>query len=275
MARNPLARAFWSLQRARMERYERAMCQRFSAVIAVSDVDKRLLESEFGATRVFAIPTGVDTRYFAPAGTGDTPERGLVFTGSMDWLPNEDAMAFFAKEILHRIRAAVPDVTLTVVGRRPSRTLLRQLAGCPGVRVAGRVEDVRPFVEAGAVYVIPLRIGGGTRIKAFEAMAMGKAVVSTRIGVEGLPVRDGEHVRLADTPEEFSRAVVALLHDEAARRRLGTAARSFVEENFSWQRAAAQFADACRAVVDGGGADGVAWARAVGPLASGVADTPR
>jgi glycosyltransferase involved in cell wall biosynthesis len=255
MASNRLAKAFWQLQLARMERHERAMCARFSGVVAVSDVDKRVLETEFGARRVFTIPTGVDTEFFAP---GPGLDEGLVFTGSMDWLPNEDGIGFFAKEIMGSIRAAVPGVGLRVVGRRPSKTLLRELQGQPGIDVVGWVEDVRPYVRDSAVYVIPLRIGGGTRIKAFEAMAMGKAVVSTRVGVEGLPVRDGEHLLLADTPQEFSAAVVRLLHDEATRRRLGSAARRFVEENFSWRRAALAFADACHAVVERGPDEGMA-----------------
>jgi glycosyltransferase involved in cell wall biosynthesis len=118
----------------------------------------------------------------------------------------------------------------------------------PEIRVVGRVEDVRPHVARGSLFVIPLRIGGGTRIKAYEAMAMGKAVVSTRIGIEGLPVRDGENVVLADQPEEFANAVARLLKDRAERDRIGHNALAYIHENVSWRRAAAAFADICTGV---------------------------
>jgi glycosyltransferase involved in cell wall biosynthesis len=117
--------------------------------------------------------------------------------------------------------------------------------------VMGRVEDVRPHVARGAVFVIPLRIGGGTRIKAYEAMAMGKAVVSTRIGVEGLPVRDGDNVVLADSPDDFAAAVARLLKDKAERERIERNARAYVEANVSWRRAAGAFASACVKVARG------------------------
>jgi len=249
-ARHPALRLFWSQQWRKMERYEREACARFSGVVAVSEVDKALLSERFRARRVFAIPTAVDADYFRPDG-GPRLESGLVFTGSMDWLPNEDAILFFAEEILGRIRARVPNVTLTVVGRNPSSRLRRRLAGHPEVRVTGRVEDVRPYVAGHAVYVVPLRIGGGTRIKIYEAMAMGRAVVSTPVGAEGLPVRHGEQLLLAEAPEEFAAAVVKLLTEPDTRARLGRAAREFVEAHCSWDAAAAAFGDACRQVAGG------------------------
>jgi glycosyltransferase involved in cell wall biosynthesis len=166
----------------------------------------------------------------------------------MDWLPNEDAIVFFADEILPRIVARVPDVTLAVVGRNPSPRLRRHVEGRPAIRITGRVDDIRPHVERAAVYVVPLRIGGGTRIKLYEAMAMGKPIVSTTVGAEGLPVRDGENVVLADTPDAFAAAVVRLLRDGDGRERLGQAARNFVEAHCSWPAAAAAFGAACLAV---------------------------
>jgi glycosyltransferase involved in cell wall biosynthesis len=168
----------------------------------------------------------------------------MVFTGSMDWLPNEDAILFFAREILGRIKEKVPTIKLTVVGRNPSQRLLKELKEYPEINVIGSVEDVRPFMSRHVLYVIPLRIGGGTRIKAYEAMAMGKAVVSTAVGVEGLPIKDGEHVVLADNAEDFACAVVGLLGDEARREGIATKARSYVRRNFSWGKAAAAFAQA-------------------------------
>jgi glycosyltransferase involved in cell wall biosynthesis len=119
----------------------------------------------------------------------------------MDWLPNEDAIQFFTKEIFPRIRQQVPDATLTVVGRNPYPSLIELGKRDPSVIVTGRVEDVRPFMEEAGAYIVPIRIGGGTRLKIYEAMAMEKPIISTTIGAEGLPVRDGEDLLLADTPE--------------------------------------------------------------------------
>src|SRR5206468_4149588 len=155
----------------------------------------------------------------------DPGARELVFTGSMDWLPNEDAMLFFCGEVLPRVREAEPAVKLSIVGRAPTPSVAR-LAAEPGVRVTGRVDDVRPYMREAAVYIVPLRIGGGTRLKIFEAMAMSRAVVSTSIGAEGLPVKSGEHVVVADGAELFAHEVVRLLRDIDRRRRLEAAARA-------------------------------------------------
>jgi glycosyltransferase involved in cell wall biosynthesis len=216
-------------------------------VLAVSDVDKQVMERDFQARRVWAIPTGVDLEYFTPR-PGAVESNSLVFTGSMDWLPNEDALLFFAEHILDRVKARVPGVTVSIVGRKPSSRLLSALQRHPEMKILGRVDDIRPHIARHAAYIIPLRIGGGTRIKFYEAMAMGKAVISTGIGAEGLPVTHGEHVLLADTAEGFAGAVVAVLTDQALRARLERAGRAFVEEHCSWAKAASVFAEACRSV---------------------------
>jgi glycosyltransferase involved in cell wall biosynthesis len=249
-ATNPFLRLFWRVQWRKLVRYERLACGRVDGIVAVSEVDKHILERDFGARNVFAIPTGVDTDFFRPA--PDPPEDNtLVYTGAMDWLPNEDGILFFAEEVLPRLRAMVPSIRLNVVGRNPSRRLAERLRAHPEIRALGRVEDIRPHVARGAVFVIPLRIGGGTRIKAYEAMAMGKAVVSTRVGVEGLPVRGGDNVVLADDPDAFASATARLLKDPAERERIARNARAYVEEHVSWRRATDAFADACVRVARG------------------------
>ncbi|MBI3491888.1 MAG: glycosyltransferase [Acidobacteria bacterium] len=189
------------------------------------------------------MPTGVDTSYFHPNGARAAAAE-LVFTGSMDWFPNEDAVLNFVDAILPRIRAAVPAVTLSVVGRAPSAPL-RAAVEAAGGRVTGTVPDVRPFVDRASVYVVPLRVGGGTRLKIFEALAMGKAVVSTSVGAEGLPIAPGVHFVQADEPRAFADAVVSLLRDPARRRALGAAGRRLVEEKYSWTQVARQFEAAC------------------------------
>ena len=167
----------------------------------------------------------------------------MVFTGSMDWLPNEDGMTYFCREILPRVRQAEPAATLSIIGRSPTPAV-RRLADEHGVEVTGRVDDVRPHVSRGAVYVVPLRIGGGTRLKIFEAMAMGKAVVSTSIGAEGLPVTSGRDVAIADDPARFAQAVVHLMRDASARQAIEIAARRLVVERYDWSAVASDFEEA-------------------------------
>lgn len=246
-SRNPIGKIFWRLQWVRMQRYEQETCAKFNGVVTVSDKDKEILEWEFGGKDIFTIPTGVDIEYFSPR-EEPVVENSLVFTGSMDWLPNEDAILFFARNILGKIKQEIPTVNLSVVGRNPSQRLIKELKRYPEINVVGRVEDVRPFIGGHALYIIPLRIGGGTRIKAYEAMAMGKAVVSTTVGIEGLPVTDGENLILADGPGAFAQAVVMLLRDKDRRRHIGMKARSFVCGNFGWQKVANEFADICHKV---------------------------
>ena len=143
----------------------------------------------------------------------------------MDWHPNEDAILYFSDAILPRIRAQVPDVTVTVVGRNPSAHL-RAVAERVGIVVTGTVDDVRPYIDEAAVYIVPLRAGGGTRLKIFEALAMGKAVVSTTVGAEGLALTPDRDVCIADEPDEFARAVIASCSTNPARRQRARAGRS-------------------------------------------------
>jgi polysaccharide biosynthesis protein PslH len=165
--------------------------------------------------------------------------RHLVFTGSMDWIPNEDAMRHFCHDILPLIRRREPDTTLSIVGRAPTPAVQR-LAEIPGVEVTGRVDDVRDYIGKAAVYIVPIRIGGGTRLKIFEAMGMGRAVVSTTIGAEGLPVTDGRDVVIADSPDKFATAVVTLFRDPARRVQLERAARDLVVTHYDWSAVAGQ-----------------------------------
>jgi len=167
----------------------------------------------------------------------------------MDWLPNEDAIRYFTEQILPLVRQSVPGVTLTVVGRNPYPSLVELSKRDSSVIVTGRVEDVRPFMDEAAVYIVPLRIGGGTRLKIYEAMAMEKAIVSTSIGAEGLPVVDGEEIVLADTPEAFAAAVVKLLRDESLAAEIGRRAATKVRKDFGWDTVANSFAAICERAV--------------------------
>jgi sugar transferase (PEP-CTERM/EpsH1 system associated) len=231
----------YATQHRRMLRFEARTLARFDGVLAVSDADRETFARLYpGAIKapVHVIPTGVDTEFFTPA-PSSPGSRSLVFTGSMDWLPNEDAMLFFCREVLPLIRREEPDVTLSIVGRTPTAAVAR-LAQQAGIVVTGRVDDVRPHIANAAVYIVPLRIGGGTRLKIFEAMSMGKAVVSTTIGAEGLPVTDGAHLMLADAPQTFADAVVRLMRDVEQRRSLEAAARALVVEHYDWAAVAGE-----------------------------------
>ncbi len=242
---NPVKKAYLYGQWQKMRRFEREMCRRFDSVIAVSAEDREQMKEEYGAEAVFDVPTGVDTEFFRPNDAVTPKPHSLVFTGSMDWLPNDDAIRYFRREIMPLIKAKVPDVTLTVVGRNPAPALVDLSKEDPSLIITGRVDDVRPYMESAAAYIVPLRIGGGTRLKIFEAMAMEKAVVSTTVGAEGLPLTDGVELLLADEPEAFANAVVRVLTHQNYSAELAQRAAAVVRENFGWRQVADRFISLC------------------------------
>lgn len=248
-----------------MERFERAACTRADRVLACSTPDAEQLRALAPAARVSVIPNGVDLSFFDVAPAGDGEDGSLVFVGGMGWLPNRDGMEHFLAEGFPRIRAQ-RDVRLTVIGRRDGLEVPAALADA--VHCTGFVDDLRPLVRRASVYVVPLRAGSGTRLKILEAMALGKAIVSTRIGAEGIALRDGEHALLGDTPQEFAAAVVRLLDDPALRRRLGQAARRLVERDYGWdaigERMLEVYAGALRRAPEGGLRDPARSAAAFG-----------
>lgn len=249
VAANPLVRAIWRSQWAKMMTFERAALLRFDGVVAVSEQDREIFARDYGVeNNVHVIPTGVDLDYFgARAQTAAVFEgETLVFTGSMDWMPNIDAIEFFMDEIWPLIIAQRPQVRATIVGRTPSPRLVEQAKRRGyAMEFTGRVEDVRPYMHGAQVYIIPLRVGGGTRLKVFEAMAMGCPMVSTGIGVEGLPLESGKHYMLADTAAEFAEAVLRLLKNPKLCAKMAQAARAHVAGNFSSKNVAKAFEDIC------------------------------
>jgi sugar transferase (PEP-CTERM/EpsH1 system associated) len=251
VARSFALRAYLTEQSRRMQAFERQECRRFDHVIAVSELDRDTFRDTYAVSQVSSIPTGVDVDFFRPSSSAAIAPRELVFVGSMDWMPNVDAVAWFVTDILPLVRRHVPDASLSIVGRDPARTVRELAARVPGVTVTGTVPDVRPYLERCAVVVVPLRVGGGTRLKIFEAMAMEKAVVSTHIGAEGLPIANGNELLLADDPRSFAGAVVSLLQDRALARRLGEAAAMRVRRDFGWAAVSQQFAALCERVTHG------------------------
>jgi glycosyltransferase involved in cell wall biosynthesis len=233
-----------------MEAAERWYLRLADRVLTVSETDREAFAPFVDPGKLTVIPTGVDVDYFQPMPVEET-RNSLVFTGSMDWLPNEDAILYFADAILPLIKQQCPEVCLEVVGRGPSRKLQALAETGKSIRLTGWVDDIRPFVARGSICIVPLRIGGGTRLKIFEAMAMGKAVVSTSVGAEGLPVQSGENILLADTSNDFADSVISLLRDSTKRKQLGTSARTMVQEKYSWPKVAESFARTLQEVITG------------------------
>lgn len=248
VARNPLVQAVWANQYRKMRRFEQSALRRFDVVIAVSDRDSKQFAVDYGIADPFVIPTGVDLEFFGY----EPPERhrDVVFLGSMDWLANQEGVGWFMDSVWERIASAVPDARFTVVGRSPPDGLVREARRRNlNWSFTGFVDDVRPHVQGSAVSVIPLRVGGGTRLKVYEAMAMGSAVVSTPIGVEGLPVEPDRHYLQADDPSAFADAVVGLLRDHDRRLTVSRSARQYVEENCSFSVAARAFESGCERAI--------------------------
>jgi glycosyltransferase involved in cell wall biosynthesis len=251
VARNPVWKLITGLEYLKMRSFESRVGCRFDHVITVSDTDRAFFCQFVPASRLSVLATGVDLEYFRPCSGPESP-RKLIFTGSMDWLANEDAILHFAQRILPAILRVLPDITLTVAGRDPTAKLRRLANSNPRIQLTGTVPDVRPYVDEAAVYVLPLQVGSGTRLKVFEALAMGKAMVSTRVGVEGLPVVSGEHLLIADEPEDFAASVVLLLKDPYRRQQLGQAARRLVQSRHGWSQVARSFDNILEFVVQEG-----------------------
>jgi glycosyltransferase involved in cell wall biosynthesis len=241
---NPIKRAFWASQLAKMEAFEARSLRRFRRVVAVSQRDAQAFAERFEVSDAVVVSTGVDLDYFGQV--DPMRSRDVVFCGSMDWLANQDAMRYFLDEIWPLVVARVPDARMTVVGRAPPDSLLMEVSKrSQSWRFTGFVDDVRPFMQGAAVSVVPLRIGGGTRLKVYESMAMGIPVVSTTVGVEGLPVKSGVNCQIADAPAEFADSVVGLLTNGPQRQQMSRMARDYVEMYCGYQHAARQFEQAC------------------------------
>jgi glycosyltransferase involved in cell wall biosynthesis len=241
--RSPLRGAYLRFQGGRMRAAESARCQRFALNLAVSDDDARALSGHAPTARFIVVPNGVDVDYFKPVSAA--PTFDLVFVGGTTWFPNKDALRYFADQILPLIRARRPGVQVQWVGRATDAEK-QFYAGRHGITLTGYVEDIRPIVRQAACYVAPLRAGGGTRLKILDAWAMGKALVSTRVGCAGLAARDGENLLVRDDPRDFANGVVDLLENPALRDRLAAGARQTVESTYAWEKVGARLLQAYR-----------------------------
>lgn len=235
---NPAKRAVFKLEAAKMKAYERAAVQRFHHVIAVSEHDRELMSGMTDPSRISVTPTGVDLGQYAAAAGAEPAGPLVVFLGSMDWEANVDGVDYFCRDIWPQVLQRVPAAKFRIVGRNPHARVQRLASD--SVEVTGTVPSVVEHLKEAAVFVVPLRVGGGTRLKIYEAMAAGKAVVSTTIGAEGLDVRHGRDILLADDAESFAGEVVSLLEDAERRRGFERAAYDLAAR-FDWKAVARRF----------------------------------
>ena len=229
---NSIKKWYIGRQAAKLNRFESDAFRWVDGATAVSRKDADIIRSYNTDLAIEIVENGVDCKYFA-ASYGGQAGNQLIFVGTMDWRPNQDAITYFVREIFPKVREKNTDAEAVFVGRNPP-SHIKGLNKIPGVIVTGEVDDVRPYIQRATIYIVPLRIGGGTRLKILDAMAMEKAIVSTPIGAEGLNVTDGENIALADSPREFADRIIELLNDPSQRHSLGKAGRKLVEEHYSW-----------------------------------------
>jgi glycosyltransferase involved in cell wall biosynthesis len=244
--RSAWRRAYLSHQARLMDRVERHWCERIALNVTVSERDAELLERKAASARFAVVPNGVDMEEFRPdAATG----TGVAFVGGTNPFPNLDALEFFCAQILPRLRHGRADVPVRWIGRASTQEQ-REYRQQHGVELTGYIEDVKPLMRDAACHIVPLRVGGGTRLKILHSWAMGKAVVSTSIGCEGLAAADGANILIRDDPWDFADAVRSVLGDERLRRGLGEAGRATARRLYGWDLVGRQMIDAYRAVMN-------------------------
>jgi polysaccharide biosynthesis protein PslH len=231
--RNPLKRWYIKKQWKKFERFERQAFAKATRVVSVSNEDARLIRDGFGGQAVDVVDNGIDRSYFESV-QADRDPRQILFLGALDWRPNLDAVGLLLDRIFPEVRDAEPSARLCLVGRRPHAALVRRVQGVPGVELHADVPDVRPYLARSAVMVVPLRIGGGSRLKILEALAAGLPVISTRVGAEGLEVVAGQDYIAADQPDTICRELVACLRDPTYALAMAQRARHFVLDRYDW-----------------------------------------
>ena len=257
-AGNPAKNMMYRMEFRKMLRYERAAVCKFQHVIAVSENDRSLMTRWVDGDRVTVVPTGVDLAQYQPdpaASDANASAPLITFVGAMDWEPNVDGVEYFCGEVWPQIKAEVPQARFRIVGRNPDRRVQKWASNSANtnddgsIEVTGRVPSIVEHLRQSAVVVVPLRIGGGTRLKIYEAMATGKAVVSTTVGAEGLDVHHGRDIILADDPRSFAQAVIMLLRDRELRRRYEKAALE-TAARYDWPAIGERFSEVLQRVAE-------------------------
>ncbi|MGH7172431.1 MAG: glycosyltransferase [Gemmataceae bacterium] len=236
---NPLRRWYIGRQWRKFQRFERRVLGAVERTVAVSDTDAQRFRVDFGVSRVDVVENGVDTAYFQPQARRREPGR-LLFLGSLDWRPNLDGVSLLLERVFPAVRAAEPSASLCLVGRNPPETLRRQVARMPGVELHGSVPDVRPYLADCGLLVVPLRIGGGSRLKILEALASGTPVVSTRIGAEGLRLEAGQDLTIVEDIDDLVRELIAAIRQPETLLAQAERGREKVLEHYDWDQLAEQ-----------------------------------
>jgi len=232
---NVLKRTYATIESSLLKREETKSLERVELAMACSSVDLEMLKRMCSSLKAFVVPNVIDTDVIVPESgkSDDASDPILLFQGGMDWFPNRDAVSYFAHQVLPLVRAEYPTVRFVVAGRNPPAEFVFELQRSSSVEFTGTVTDMGPYLGMATVIVVPLRVGGGTRIKILEAGAAGKPIVSSALGAEGLDFKEGEEILIARNPADFARAITALLRDPDRRRRLGDAACARVREHHS------------------------------------------
>jgi len=231
--RNIFVKLFLLYQYVKLRRFEKKTCPQFDKCIVVSAFDKKFLESMCQSDNFVIIPNGVDIDFFKPYGL-PSPSNRLVWVGAMNDSYNQDAVDYFLDQILPLVQSEIAEIKIDFVGKLPTPKLRKIAQQNSNIRICGYVEDIRDYVERADVFIAPIRAGSGTKLKVLNAMAQGKAVVTTSIGAEGIKVTDNEDIFIADTPQEFADKVVYLIKNPEVARKMGERARKVIEENYNW-----------------------------------------
>ncbi len=232
--KNILKKMYYKMEAAKLNRYESRQCSKFDINFTVSELDTQLLAEVVPGVKTEVIPNAVDTEYFHK-GKADVTKNRLIIVSGMNWYPNRDAVIYMCKEIWPLLTKELPDITMTVVGAQPPEVLVELSERDKRIEVTGFVDDVRPYIENAEIYLCPMRDGGGTRLKILDALSMGKAIVSTTKGCEGIDITPDKNVLIADTPSQFVNRIKEVLRNPELRKTLGEEARTLVKEKYSWE----------------------------------------
>lgn len=232
--KNPFIKFYLYLQGRKLRRYEKKVVGKVDVNLTVSENDSDILRELVPHSRYEVVPNGTDIDYFKPDSNKQCSKR-LVFTGGMAWYPNKDAMIYFCSSIYPLIKREIPDIEIDIIGRSPTQEIKKMAENDPSIKLHGYVDDVRGYINQAAAYVVPIRVGGGTRLKILDAFACGKALVSASVGCEGIDVTPEENILIGDSPEEFARQVIRILNDNTLREKLEINARVLVENQYSWK----------------------------------------
>lgn len=244
-------RAYLRQQAAKLRRLEQQVCHRFGVNLTVSEVDAQTLKARNPQAICSVVENGTDTEYFHPSAVTQTEPETIVFAGGLRWYPNISGIRLFVREIWPLLRHQRPVIKLYLAGRTPTAAVKELARSDSAIELIPDPVDIRPWVWKATVFICPIIDGGGTRLKILDALAMGKAIVSTTIGAEGLEVRHGEHLLIADDPQDFAMNVLRLLDDSALRQRLAAHGRALAEAKYSWHAVGKHLEEAYQQALDG------------------------